>query len=114
MLENQFADTKGEYDKFNSFLVGKLDGRDQVEKKMYLLAISRKLFTHSLPLVVAEQCYDKLIRETRHLIISSKTDKKKDDSDNQDKQKETDKKDNKSDDKPADDGGGDIYQESWD
>lgn len=25
-----------------------------------------------------------------------------------------DKKDNKSDDKPADDGGGDIYQESWD
>ena len=75
--KEKYKDILDEYDKFNSFLVGKLDGRDQVEKKMYLLAISRKLFTHSLPLVVAEQCYDKLIRETRHLIISSKTDKKK-------------------------------------
>lgn len=65
-----------EYDKFNNFLVGKLDTRDQIEKKMYLLAISRKLFTHSIPLVVAEQCYDKLIKDTRHLIISSKNDKK--------------------------------------
>ena len=44
---------------------------------MYLLAISRKLFTHSLPLVVAEQCYEKLIKEARHLIVSSKVDKKK-------------------------------------
>ena len=75
--KDKYKDIMDEFDKFNGFLVGKLDGRDQVEKKMYLLAISRKLFTHSLPLVVAEQCYDKLIRETRHLIISSKTDKKK-------------------------------------
>lgn len=75
--KEKYKDIMDEFDKFNGFLVGKLDGRDQVEKKMYLLAISRKLFTHSLPLVVAEQCYDKLIRETRHLIISSKTDKKK-------------------------------------
>lgn len=75
--KDKYKDILDEYDKFNTFLVGKLDGRDQVEKKMYLLAISRKLFTHSLPLVVAEECYDKLIRETRHLIISSKTDKKK-------------------------------------
>lgn len=66
-----------EYDKFNIFLAGKLDLRDMIEKKMYLLAISRKLFTHSLPLVVAEQCYDKLIKETEELIISSKIDKKK-------------------------------------
>lgn len=65
------------YDKFNTFLVGKLDTRDKIEKRMYLLAISRKLFTHSLPLVVAEQCYEKLIKEARHLIVSSKVDKKK-------------------------------------
>lgn len=75
--EDKYKDILEEYEKFNTFLAGKLDGRDQVEKKMYLLAISRKLFTHSLPLVVAEQCYDKLIKETRHLIISSKVDKKK-------------------------------------
>ena len=75
--KDNYKDILDEFDKFNTFLVGKLDGRDQIEKKMYLLAISRKLFTHSLPLVVAEQCYDKLIKEARHQIISSKTDKKK-------------------------------------
>ena len=75
--KEKYKDILEEYDKFNTYLVGKLDGRDQVEKKMYLLAISRKLFTHSLPLAVAEQCYDKLIRETRHLIVSNKTEKKK-------------------------------------
>lgn len=75
--KEKYNEILDEFDKFNTFLVGKLDARDQVEKKMYLLALSRKLFTHSLPLIVAEQCYDKLIRETRHLIISSKIDKKK-------------------------------------
>lgn len=74
--KEKYQDILKEYDKFNEFLAGKLDARDQIEKKMYLLAISRKLFTHSLPLVVAEQCYDKLIKEIRHVIISSKTDKK--------------------------------------
>ncbi len=75
--KEKYKDIAEEIDKYNSFLVGKLDTRDQIEKKMYLLAISRKLFTHSLPLVVAEQCYEKLLKETRHLIISSKIDKKK-------------------------------------
>ena len=75
--KEQYKEILDEYEKFNTFLVGKLDTRDQIEKKMHLLAISRKLFTHSLPLVVAEQCYDKLIKEARHLIISSKIDKKK-------------------------------------
>ena len=67
-----------DYDKFNSFLAGKLDKRDTIEKRMTLLGISRKLFTHSLPLVVAEQCYDSLLRENRHLIISSPNNKKQD------------------------------------
>ena len=44
---------------------------------MYLLAISRKLFTHSVPLVVAEQCYEKLLEEVRNLIINSKVELKK-------------------------------------
>ena len=65
-----------DYDKFNSFLAGKLDKRDTIEKRMTLLGISRKLFTHSLPLVVAEQCYDSLLRENRHLILNSPSLKK--------------------------------------
>lgn len=76
--KEKYKDISEEYEKFSAFLVGKLDARDQVEKRMYLLAMSRKLFTHSIPLVVAEQCYNKLIKEARHLIISSKVDKKKD------------------------------------
>lgn len=74
--KEKYQEILEEYDKFNEFLAGKLDARDQIEKKMYLLALSRRLFTHSLPLVVAEQCYDKLIKEARYVIISSKTDKK--------------------------------------
>lgn len=65
-----------DYDKFNSFLAGKLDKRDTIEKRMTLLGISRKLFTHSLPLVVAEQCYNSLLRENRHLILNSPSLKK--------------------------------------
>lgn len=75
--KEKYNDIIESFDKFNTFLAGKLDTRDKIEKRMYLLAISRKLFTHSLPLVVAEQCYEKLIKETRHLIISSKVEKKK-------------------------------------
>lgn len=73
---NMFQDIIEDYDEFTKFLAGKLDRRDQIEKKMLLLAISRKLFTHSLPLVVAEQCYVKLLKDVRHLIISAKNDKK--------------------------------------
>ena len=39
---------------------------------MILLDISRKLFTHSLPLVVAEQCYLKLLKDARCLVQDSK------------------------------------------
>lgn len=66
-----------EYDKFNTFLAGKLDAKDIIEKKAVLLGISRKLFTHSLPLIAAEQCYIKLLKDTRKLIVSAKNDKKK-------------------------------------
>lgn len=60
------------YQKFEKFIVGKLDTRDNIEKNMILLEISRKLFTHSLPLVVAEQCYLKLLKDARCLVQDSK------------------------------------------
>ena len=37
------------------------------------------LFTHSLPLVAAEQCYNKLLKDVRSLIVNSKADTKKED-----------------------------------
>ena len=40
--------------------------------------MSRTLFTHSLPLVAAEQCYQKIINDTRNLLISTKTKTKQD------------------------------------
>ena len=43
---------------------------------MVLLGISRKLFTHSLPLVVAEQCYIKLLKDIRSLIVDTRIIKK--------------------------------------
>lgn len=60
------------YQKFEKFIVGKLDTRDNIEKNMILLEISRKLFTHSLPLVVAEQCYLKLLKDARCLVQDTK------------------------------------------
>ena len=75
--ENTYKEIIEEYDKFNTFLAGKLDEIDIIEKKVILLGISRKLFTHSLPLIVAEQCYIKLLKDTRELIVNAKTNKKK-------------------------------------
>ena len=61
-----------EYHNFERFTVGKLDQNDNIEKNMILLGLSRKLFTHSLPLIVAEQCYEKLLNDTRSLIVDTK------------------------------------------
>ena len=44
---------------------------------MILLGLSRVLFTHSLPLVAAEQCYKKLLKDTRNLIVSCKSEEKR-------------------------------------
>ena len=59
-------------EKYEKFAVGKLDTRDNIEKNMILLGLSRNLFTHSLPLVVAEQCYMKLIKDARCLVQDTK------------------------------------------
>ena len=65
-----------EYQNFEKFTVGKLDQNDVIEKNMILLGLSRKLFTHSLPLIVAEQCYDKLLNDVRSLIVDTKITRK--------------------------------------
>ena len=61
-----------DYEKYEKFAVGKLDARDNIEKNMILLGLSRNLFTHSLPLVVAEQCYMKLLKDARCLVQDTK------------------------------------------
>ena len=73
-LENNeiYKEILDEFDSFDRFSVGKLDQNDVIEKNMILLGLSRKLFTHSLPLVVAEQCYIKLLKDARSLIVDTK------------------------------------------
>jgi len=68
----KIEEIKKDYDIYTTFEVGKLDQRDQIEKNMLLLGISRKLFTHSLPLTVAEQCYMKLLKDARCLVQDTK------------------------------------------
>ncbi len=70
--EEKHKEIQKEYEKYEAFSVGKLDQRDQIEKNMLLLGISRKLFTHSLPLTVVEQCYMKLLKDARALIQDTK------------------------------------------
>ena len=70
--DENLKDIISEYEKYESYTVGKLDTRDNIEKNMVLLGLSRKLFTHSLPLVVAEQCYCKLLNDARSLIVDTK------------------------------------------
>ena len=67
-----YKDIIEDYKNFERFTVGKLDQNDVIEKNMILLGISRKLFTHSLPLVIAEQCYEKLLMDARTLIMDTK------------------------------------------
>ena len=70
--QEEFKDVVDDYEKFESYTVGKLDTRDNIEKNMILLGISRKLFTHSIPLIVAEQCYEKLLKDARVLVQDTK------------------------------------------
>ena len=68
----EFADILTDYEKFETYTIGKLDSKDNIEKNMILLGISRKLFTHSIPLIVAEQCYEKLLKDARILVQDTK------------------------------------------
>lgn len=71
--KDEYKSILDDYDKFESMLVGKHDEKDRIKKKMHTLSISRGLFTHSLPLSAAEQCYIKLIKDTRNVIVKSNT-----------------------------------------
>ena len=70
--KEEFKDIVDDYEKFESYMVGKLDTKDNIEKNMILLGLSRKLFTHSIPLIVAEQCYEKLLKDARTLVQDTK------------------------------------------
>ena len=70
--DENLKDVMSEYERYESYMAGKLDTRDTIEKNMVLLGISRKLFTHSLPLIVAEQCYEKLLKDARSLVQDTK------------------------------------------
>lgn len=74
-----YANIINGYEEYEKFSVGKLDEKEFLEKNMILLGLSRYLFTHSLPLVAAEQCYNKLLRDIRNLIVTSKTEEKRED-----------------------------------
>ena len=68
----ELKEVVSDYEKYETYTVGKLDSKDNIEKNMILLGISRKLFTHSLPLIVAEQCYEKLLKDARTLVQDTK------------------------------------------
>lgn len=70
--KKEFEDIEEDYNTFESYTVGKLDTKDKIEKNMVLLGISRKIFTHSIPLIVAEQCYEKLLKDARILVQDTK------------------------------------------
>ena len=76
--KDEYKNIVDDYGKYESLLVGKLDNRDKIKRKMALLGISRFLFTHSLPLIAAEQCYIKLIKDTRDLILKADTKARRD------------------------------------
>lgn len=75
--KEKYSKILDDYENYERFNVGKLDEKDFLEKNMILLGLSRTLFTHSLPLVAAEQCYKKLLKDTRNLIASCKSDEKR-------------------------------------
>ena len=66
-----------EYHRLEQFEVGELSQRDYVEKNTLLLGISRQIFTHSLPLVAAEECYEKLLGDIRKIIVKNKDEKER-------------------------------------
>ena len=73
---NKYAKIQGEIDKYNSYL-GKLDEKDNLERTIILLNLSRTLFTHSLPMPIIEECFGKLLRDTRILLMKAEVKAKK-------------------------------------
>ena len=59
------------YEEYEQSTIGKLDEIDLIRQKMILINLSRVLFTHSMPPIVAERCYKRLIQENSTLLINS-------------------------------------------
>lgn len=78
-----YIDIKNEYNEYKKYSNNRLDQNEMIEKNMLLLGMSRRLFTHSLPLTVAEQCYIKLIKDSRQLIVDTRVVKKREKAYNQ-------------------------------
>lgn len=76
--KDEYTSIIEDYERYETMQVGKLDEKDKIKKKMVLLGISRSLFTHSLPLIAAEQCYIKLIKDTREIIVKAENKTKRD------------------------------------
>ena len=70
--EEKYKDIETEYEKYQAYSVGKLDTKDNIEKSMLLIGMSRKLFTHSIPLAVAEQCYKKILNDILSRSVKTK------------------------------------------
>lgn len=66
-----------DYDKYQERSIGKLNDIEKTIKKMTLLEISRKFFTHSLPLGATESCYNWLLDITRLSILNESDDNKR-------------------------------------
>ncbi|MCI8965353.1 MAG: hypothetical protein HFJ43_03245 [Clostridia bacterium] len=68
--QNSFDKIQKDYEEYEKFDTGKLKQKEEIEKKIIMLNISRVVFTHSLPLVASEKCYERLIYESRLAIIN--------------------------------------------
>lgn len=75
--ENQYKSYMPDYVEYQKFSVGKLDEKNYLEKNLLLLSLSSAMFTHSLSFQVKEMCYNKLLLDTRMLLINSKNENKK-------------------------------------
>ncbi len=67
------------FDKYESLSNKELSCKQELEKKILLLNMSRIIFTHSLPLTAAEKCYEKIIDDCRNLVKNTEDKKQKED-----------------------------------
>lgn len=65
-----------QYEEYLKSTTGKPDSIDLIERKLIILNISRGLFTHSLPLIVAEQCYEQLLNEACSEYVHTRNERK--------------------------------------
>lgn len=65
-----------DYEAYEEVSLGKLNDQEKILKNLALIRISRKFFTHSLPLSATEDCYMWLENKARNTIINETTVKK--------------------------------------